>query len=240
MVRKRDESPSLADSAALPTDAQVAAYLRRNTDFLLRHPELVVALSPPSRWPEAGGVVDMQVFMIDRLKEEVDRIKGAAEHLIHTSRSNMSTQNRTHDAVLVLLSAEDLGELSLAVAEDLPPMLDVDVAALCFEETSRPLPGLAVPGVLRIPAGSVEKMMGGPDHDCALNEEMPGDPMLFGDGAGLVASSALVRLSPGGICPDGVLALGSRHGRTFHAGQGTELITFLARVAETCIRRFMG
>jgi len=238
MVRKRDES-SLADAAAV-TDAQVAAYLRRNGDFLLRHPELVLALSPPSRWPDVDGVVDMQVYMIERLKEEVDRVKGAAEHLIHTSRSNMSTQNRTHDAVLVLLSAEDMGGLSIAVAEDLPPMLDVDVAALCFEETSRPLPVLAVPGVLRIPPGSVEKMMGGPDRDCALNEEMPGDPMLFGDGAGLVASSALVRLSPGGICPDGVLALGSRHGRTFHAGQGTELITFLARVVEMSIRRFMG
>jgi len=53
------------------------------------------------------------------------------------------------------------------------------------------------------------------------------------------ASSALVRLSPGGICPEGLLALGSRHGSTFHAGQGTELISFLARVIEILIGRFV-
>lgn len=238
MVRKRDDV-ALSDPK-VPSDAQVAAYLRSHGDFLLRHPDLVLSLSPPSRWPDVDGVVDMQVFMIERLKEEVDRIKGAAEDLIHTSRFNLSTQNRTHEAVLTLMSADDLGALAQAVAEDLPPMLDVDVATLCFEETDRPLPALAVPGVLRIPPGSVERTMGGPDRDCALNEELPGDPLMFGDGAGLVASSALVRLSPGGICPDGLLALGSRHDRTFHAGQGTELITFLARVLDLCTKRFLG
>lgn len=237
MVRKRDDAA--LENPAVLSDGQVAAYLRRHGDFLLRHPDLVLSLSPPSRWPDVDGVVDMQVFMIERLKEEVDRIKGATEDLIHTSRFNMSTQSRTHEAVLTLMGAEDLSGLARAVAEDLPAMLDVDVATLCFEEAGRPLPALAVPGVLRIPPGSVETMMGGPDRDCALQEELPGDPMLFGEGAGLVASSALVRVSPGGICPDGLLALGSRHDRTFHPGQGTELITFLARVVDLCVQRFV-
>lgn len=237
MAHKRDDAAHAAPAG--PTEAQVAAYLRRHGDFLLRHPDLVLSLSPPSRWTEAGAIVDMQAFMIDRLKEEVNRIKGAAEDLILTSRSNMSIQSRTHQAVLVLLEASDLATLSQAVAEDLPPILDVDVAGLCFEHTDNPLPALAVPGIHRIAAGSVDRIMGGPDRNCALNEELPGDPALFGGGAGLVASSALVRLAPGGICPDGVLALGSRHGCTFHAGQGTELISFLARVIEIRMPRFI-
>lgn len=237
MAHKRDDAAH-AETAG-PTEAQVAAYLRRHGDFLLRHPDLVLSLSPPSRWDEAGAVVDMQAFMIDRLKEEVNRIKGAAEDLILTSRSNMSTQNRTHQAVLVLLEADDLETLTQVIAEDLAPILDVDVATLCFEQTEPALPTLAVPGIQHIAVGSVDRLMGGPDRNCALNEEMPGDPALFGAGAGLVASSALVRLSPGGICPDGVLALGSRHGCTFHAGQGTELILFLARVIEIRMQRFV-
>ncbi|MGE5516963.1 MAG: DUF484 family protein [Bacteroidota bacterium] len=237
MAHKRDDAAH-ADSPG-PTEAQVAAYLRRHGDFLLRHPDLVLSLSPPSRWAEAGAVVDMQAFMIDRLKEEVNRIKGAAEDLILTSRSNMSTQNRTHQAVLVLLEATDLTSLSQAIADDLPPILDVDVACLCFEETDRPLPALAAPGIQRIPAGSVDLLMGGADRHCALSEEMPGDPALFGAGAGLVASSALVRLHPAGDCPAGALALGSRHGCTFHAGQGTELISFLARVIEIRLQQFV-
>lgn len=237
MAHKRDDAAH-ADSPG-PTDAQVAAYLRRHGDFLLRHPDLVLSLSPPSRWSEAGAVVDMQAFMIDRLKEEVNRIKGAAEDLILTSRSNMSTQNRTHQAVLVLLEATDLPSLSQAVGDDLPPILDVDVACLCFEETDQALPALAVPGIQRIPAGSVDLLMGGPDRHCALHEELPGDPALFGAGAGLVASSALVRLNPADNRPAGTLALGSRHGCTFHAGQGTELISFLARVIEIRLQQFV-
>lgn len=223
----------------MPTEAQVVRYLARHPDFLLRHSELLLTLSPPSRFEDAEGVVDMQVFMIERLRDELDRIRGAAEHLIHTSRSNMTTQNRTHQAVLALVSADSLDALTEAVGDDLPTLLDVDVAGLCFEESPEPLPVLACPRITRIPAGQVEAMLGGRDRDCALNEEMPGDPVLFGDGAGLVASSALVRLDPGGRRPQGLLVLGSRHGNTFHRGQGTELITFLGRVLETCVRRFV-
>ncbi|RAU23147.1 DUF484 domain-containing protein [Paramagnetospirillum kuznetsovii] len=237
MARKRDDAVL---QLPLPDEKQVEAFLRAHSDFLVRHPDLLLNLSPPSRWSEDDGVLDMQVFMIDRLRDEVERVRGAAEHLIHTSRSNMSIQTRTHKAVLAILSADDMAELVEAVRDDLPTLLDVDVATLCFETPEAPLPKLAAPGVLTLPNGTVAKMMGGADRDCALTEEMPGDPALFGDGAGLVLSSAVVRLSPGAPCPDGVMALGSRHGRTFHAGQATELITFLARVVERCVLRFAG
>ncbi len=237
MARKRDDAVL---HLPLPEERQVEAFLRTHSDFLVRHPDLLLSLSPPSRWAENDGVLDMQVFMIDRLRDEVERVRGCAEHLIHTSRSNMSIQTRTHKAVLAILSADDMAELAEAVRDDLPTLLDVDVATLCFETPESPLPRLAAPGVLPLPNGMVAKMMGGSDRDCALTEEMPGDPALFGDGAGLVLSSAVVRLSPGGPCPEGVMALGSRHGRTFHAGQATELITFLARVVERCVLRFAG
>jgi len=237
MARKRDDAPA---AEPLPSEQQVVAFLRLHPDFLLRHTDLCRVLTPPSRWPEGGEVVDMQSFVIDRLREEIERVKGAAEHLIHTSRSNLSTQSRTHEAVVALLQAESIAKIAEAVADDVPALLDVDIATLCFEDYPRPLPQLAVQGITRIREGAVLKLLGGPDRECALNEEMPGDPMLFGDATGLVRSSAVVRLCPGGENPDGVLALGSRHGRTFHTGQGTELLTFLARVIESCLRRFMA
>lgn len=238
MAHPRDDAAPADQGAGTPTESQVATYLRRHGDFLLRHPDLMLSLSPPSRWSEAGPVVDMQAFMIDRLKEEVHRIKGAAEDLILTSRSNMSVQSRTHQAVLVLLEAADLDGLAQAVADDLPPILDVDIATLCFEMPNAEPPHDGA-GVRPLPVGSVDLLLGGADRTCALNEELPGDPALFGGGATLVASSALVRLSAGGGRPEGVLALGSRHGCTFHAGQGTELISFLGRVLETQLRRLL-
>lgn len=237
MARKRDDA---AVALPLPTEEQVVGYLRLHPDFLIRHPELVLGLSPPSRWGDADGVVDMQAFMIERLRDEVERIKGTAEHIIQTSRTNMSTQSRTHRAAVALLAAESLAALAETVADDLPALLDVDVAALCFESgANASRPDLALPTLRFVPEGYVRKVLGGLDRDCALAEEMPGDPLLFGGGSGLVQSAAVVRLMPGGHCPEALLALGSRHGRTFHTGQGTELLTFLARVAESCIRRFV-
>lgn len=237
MARKRDDA---ALAVTPPTDQQVLEFLGRNPDFLLRHPEALLSLSPPSRFKGTDGLVDMQVYMIERLRDELDRVRGAADHLINTSRSNMSTQTRTHEAALLLLAAETMDALAEVVTDDLTGLLAVDVATLRFEKPTKPLPKLAVPGVQLIPTGMVEKILGGRDRDYALTEQMPGDPLMFDEAATLVLSSAVVRLSPGGRCPDGLLALGSRHPRTFHAGQGTELLTFLARITETCVRRLVG
>ena len=236
MARKRDDAAILDN---LPSEEQVIAYLRRHTDFLSSHPELLLSLSPPSRWTSADGVVDMQVYIIDRLRDELEQVKGAAEHIIHTSRSNLSTQARTHQAVVALLEATDVPSLARAVAEDLPQYLDVDIANLCFEPSPTLRDSLTSPSIRWLGLDDVSRFLGGEDRDCALNDEMPGDPLLFGEGASLVQSSAIVRLMTDDICPKGVIALGSRHGKTFHTGQGTELLCFLAHVIGACLSRFL-
>ncbi len=219
-----------------PTEEQVVEYLRRTPDFLLRHPDVAVTLSPPSRWPDQDGVVDMQAFMIEHLKAEVERLKMAAEHIIHTTRVNMAIQNRTHQAVIALLAAPALADLAVVVGDALPGLLAVDAAVLCLETGGEGV----LPAALRgLEPGSVDRLLGGRARTCALNDEMPGDPAVFGDASAQIRSSAMVRLAPGGDAPAGLLALGSRQGQTFHTGQGTDLLTFLAGVAENCIRRFL-
>jgi len=72
-----------------------------------------------------------------------------------------------------------------------------------------------------------------------LAADTPGDPELFGPGAGLVRSQALIRLQISSETPEGLLAFGSREPDMFHQGQGTELVCFLARVVERCIRSWL-
>ncbi len=62
-----------------------------------------------------------------------------------------------------------------------------------------------------------------------LKSDAEGDPMLFGDGAGLVRSAALLRLCVSAGAPAGLLCIGMRRPGKFHGGQGTELLGFLAR-----------
>ncbi len=218
----------------------VRDYLGRHPDFLTAHPELLEALSTPSRW-NGDGVVDMQQFMLERLRGEIDSLRGCAQDVIETSRTNMSAQTRVHAAVLALLAAKDFDHLLRTIAEDLPLLLDIDVVAICFETGAADAmaePELVSPHIRRLEAGRVDDILGR-DRDVALFREMEDDGTLFGGGSGLVRSAALSRLRPGTKTPDGLLALGSR-GNTFHPGQGTDLITFLGRVIERCIHRLIG
>jgi hypothetical protein len=48
-----------------------------------------------------------------------------------------------------------------------------------------------------------------------------------------------VRLRFNSQTPAGLLALGSRQEEKFHPGQGTELLQFLARALERCVRAWL-
>ena len=76
------------------------------------------------------------------------------------------------------------------------------------------------------------------DHGVEL-VELAGERAVFGGATGLVRSSALLRLRFGSRAPVGILALGSRRDEMFHPGQGTELLCFLGRVLELCVRAWL-
>lgn len=230
MVRKSDSANSAAVSPV--NDEQVAAYLRSHPDFLLRHPDLVTKLAPPSRF-DGGPVVDLQHYVIGRLQDEMDQLRGCAEHLITTSRSNMSIQTRTHEAALAILAAGSMTGLAQVVAEDFPSLLDVDLATIGFEQGDGPT--ALLPDMRSLPNGLLDDVMGA--GEVMLRSASHGDAVIFGDGAGLVRSYALVRLAPKDH-PLGLVALGSRNERSFHNSQGTELLAFLARVIEDCALRW--
>ena len=228
MVRNSETASPLIDPAL--TEEQVVDYLRDHPDLLARHPELLGKMTPPSRF--AGGpVVDLQHFMIGRLSEELESMRGCAEHLITTSRSNMSVQSRTHEGVLAILAGGDLEGLLRAVTEDVPALLGIDIAVIAFEVGHAPQPAC----VPVLPDAYVDECLG--QGDVMLRAASTSEPSIFGVASSLVRSFALVRLEPKGL-PRGLLALGSRSERTFNATQGTELLAFLAHVIEDCLARW--
>lgn len=229
MARKSEPAPPQAQPPA--SEEQVVDYVRTHPDFLARHPELVTKLALPARF-NGGTVVDMQEYIISRLNDELDQMRGCAEHLITTSRSNMSTQSRTHEAALAVLGAGGMDGLHRVIGEDFPALLDVDVATIGFE----PHDGAAIllPGYQALPTGLLNDSMGQGE---VMLRAAAADPLIFGDAASLITSFALVRLDPAGY-PPGILALGSRNERTFHSSQGTELLAFLGQVIEDCVVRW--
>src|ERR1700754_899444 len=188
MTRKTEP----ADRDGLPQRVDedlVVAYLADHPDLLVRRPELLSKLIPPSRF-DGDSVVDLQKVMIRRLTEELEQMKGCAEHLIATSRSNMSIQSRTHQVTMSMLAAGDLEKLLRVVAEDMPAQLDLDIALLAFEGPESELPY----GLVAMSPGSVESALGA--ADVLLRSQRNADPTIFGDAATLINSFALARIAP--------------------------------------------
>ena len=238
---------SLNDDA-LPAglnDEQVGDFLTENPDFLARNPEVLKSMIAPSRWNGEGdgsgsGIADMQQFMLEQLRGEVDNLRDCAQDVIETSRTNMSIQMRTHTAVLALLSANSFEQMLRVIDDDFSLLLDIDVAVVGFEPTvdaANPFAaGNIASSVRQFAKGDVDLFIG-QEQDVALVRDMDDDGTIFGEGAGLAQSAAIARIRPGHHSPMGLLALGSR-GSVFYPGQGTEMIGFLARVLERCIDRW--
>jgi len=224
--------------AAMPDAGQVAAYLRTHPGFLVDHPDLLDVLDPPA-CNGGNGVVDLGRVMVERLRKEVVEMAAARDAVVETGRSNLTAQARVHKAVLVLLAARSFEHFIETLATDLAIILDLDMVMVGVERNADEITRTQTAGVTRLEPQMVDGLMG-LGQSVALRGGTPGDPALFGAGAGLVASYALLRLSISSVTPPAVLALGSRRPDHFHSGQGTELLLFLARVVENCVRGWLN
>ncbi len=206
---KAETSPVLA----LSVD-QVQTYLREHPNFLVEHPQLLTALTPPAM-KTGRDVLDMQRFMIDRLRGELKTLREDRHELVQASRINMSSQERVNKAVLKLLEARTFEHLLEIVTVDFVKLLDVDVATLCFETPDVPIDGLKARGVHTVSPGTVGRLMGN-GSGIVLRDKTSGDANLFGDRAARIQSDALIRLRVTKAAPPGLLALGSHANDRFH------------------------
>ncbi len=220
----------------LDADA-VEAYLARHPGFLSERPELMELLTPPER-RQGDGVVDLQRFMVERLRERVRALEAEEKELHALGAANLASQERTHAAAMALLAARSFEHLIEVATIELPGRLELEATALCVEAGEAFARKAEVGGVKLLKPGAIDRLVG-PDSPIALLADTPGSRMLFGPAHDRVRSSALARLSFGPGTPPGLLALGAGRPDGYTPDQGTELLTFLARVVAHCIRRWL-
>lgn len=223
-------------SKSLSEDA-VLDYLQRHPTLLADNPALLESLTQSSRFD--GNVVDMQHMMLHRLREENARLRDAHAAIVGTARDNRSAQLQVHAAVLQILSARSFEKLIHTVTADLPLVLEVDAVTICLEAGDVPIPRAYASGLRALPEGAIDRYLG-QGREMTLAADIAGDDKIFGAATGLVRSQALARLNLGSQAPKGLLAIGSRDVDTFHQGQGTELIGFLARALDTTIQQWLN
>lgn len=216
-------------------EQDVLAYLRRNPRVLEGHSDLLAQLAPENRFETSTVVVDMQRFVVERLRRQVDDLKASGDRLVTTTRANMSLVERTMECALALLYARDFEELGQILADDLPTHLSVDAVTIAFEADA--VPGDAGHVIRTLPPGTVHALMGG-NVLSRIRPETDGDTALYGASAGIVRSDALIALADGEGLPQGIFAVGCRTPEHFEPGQGTELIAFLAHVTRYAVGRW--
>ena len=223
----------------LLNDDDISQYLLDNPDFFSRNPEVLVQMQGPIAADRGDGVVDFQSAMVDRLRDEIQNLTACTQDVIETSRTNMTYLTRTHAAVLALLSAQDGDHMARIITDDLPLLLDVDAVAFGFEQDTKAEAALRLPGVRMLPFSYLDAQIG-EGGDVALIRDMLDDGTIFGDEHVDIRSAALARLRPSATTAGGLIALGSNMSGAFHAGQGTDLLNFLARVSEKLFQKWLS
>jgi len=210
-------------------DNDVIAYLKKHPDFFVQNPNMLEVMELPSRY-SGEQIVDLQ-------HEALKRLRAKQDVLVDNSRTNMSIQTATHEAVLAMMEARSLDEFIGIVQDELPVLLDIDMAAVALEGAVEAIDMSADGMPVLLPNGEVQNRLG--DSDVQLIARVEGGDRLFGAARDLVRSVALARLYPSEVMPTGLLILGARDENMFHPHQGTELITFMARVAEILVEKWL-
>ncbi len=218
------------------TEEQVTAWLKRHPRFLSENPRMLDILLPPTE-NTGRGIADFQAFMIKRLKDDKNEVIASARELVENSRHNMHNQQRIYRAVLLLLEANSFEDFIRTITLDFASLLDVDIVSLVVETEGEVIPHVDIAGVRLASPGTVELLLSG--SGVSLERGTRGMEQLYGGGATLVKSQALLRLDIGAGTPAALLAFGSRDPNLFFPGQGTEMISFLGRVVERCFRLWL-
>jgi uncharacterized protein YigA (DUF484 family) len=220
---------------------EVIAYLRDNPKFLQKNPQACDLLIPPKTGNKKDGtknVADFQSFMIDRLKSDKEKVMETTQVLVENARSNMNNQQRIQKVVLRLLEARNFDEFIHIITMDLSTMLDTDISVLVVESNGEDIPHITSNGIRVLPPGTIDNWMGG--QDVLLQSNIGGLEAVYGGGANLVQSQALLRVDISMDTPPAILAFGSRDPMMFEDGQGVEMVSFLARVVERAFRQWLN
>lgn len=214
----------------------VIQYLQKNPKFLQENPQACDLLVPPNNG-SGKNVSDFQSFMIKRLKDDKEKVMETTQAIVENARSNMNNQQRIHKAILRLLEARNFGEFIHIITMDLSAMLDTDISVLVVESNGHDIPHIHTSGIRVLPEGTIDKWMNG--QNVLLQSNIAGLEAIYGGGANLVQSQALLRIDISLNTPPAIVAFGSRDPQMFSDGQGTEMVSFLALVVERAFRNWL-
>jgi len=210
---------------------EVAAFLRRNPDFLSAFPDLSFALTIPR---EHGASTSLASYQLEVLRDKNRELNRRLAELFANAQDNERLAVRTHQLAIALMRAPTKAETVNTMAAVLAEDFDGDAVRIVLFE---PVEDLSPDWLQILPAR--DKRMA-PFKDALENGEpicgrLNPDklPLLFGADTSKAASVALIPMSGTGL-----IAIGSSDGNRFFPGMGTLFLRLMGETFVAALSRF--
>jgi uncharacterized protein len=211
-----------------PVDpSAVRRFLSDNPDFLKADAGLLAELGLSVA---SGNVVEFAPMA--RVHAAHQRETEQRQMLEETARANFAAQAQTHGAVVDLLEARNLADLSRRVDDLARARFGLAAGVVALESV-----GLPPAGWKQLVEGQVDLILDG-SRRMARMGFAPTALGLFSHEAGEIRSMAMVRTAIWEPSRQGLLAFGSHNPDDFTPDMGAELVAFLARVVERTAERW--
>jgi uncharacterized protein YigA (DUF484 family) len=215
-------------------------------EVILEDPDLMRALLAADAARMGDNIVDLRGLAMDRLEARLGRLEDTHRSVIAAAYENLAGTNQVHRAVLSVLEPHDFAAFMHNLGGEVAAHLQVDAIRLVLEtDAEGPDPKLApLDEVLCVvPRGRIDTLIGTPNglppRKVTLQPTRTETAALYGDAAPYIASEALLRLEFGEAHLPGLLALGAEDAAQFTPSQGTDLLSFFAKVVERAILRWI-
>lgn len=172
-------------------------------------------------------VLDFNAGLLRKLKTDLTDSKQILDDIVKGSRIYWQRVQAVHQAVLLLMEAEDLKQAITLLQEDVARLLGMDTVQLFLQRAESEVVGHTALLLKPIPKSFISML----EQKAFVLREAESASMLFpATNNGPVESAAGIPLAIGNL--RGLLALGCRGESHFGSGQALEPYVFLARVIE--------
>lgn len=207
------------------TEQQVVEYLRNNSGFFTRNPDVLSQLVIPH---ESGGAVSLIERQVETLRKQLKETQRQLAELVDVATTNDQLQARMHRLTLELIDAATFEEVLNALEDELHDDFKADAVELRLFSTSHMDDHLqdSLDGQI----ATFEHFFNQNQPICGKMDQQQLD-YIFGTEGYRIASTALIPLKCDGVL--GLLAIGSCDPDRFAPDHGTE---FLHRLGEIISR----
>ncbi len=206
------------------SETDILEFLENNSSFFMFHEELAEKLEMPAK--KAKNIVNIDAFEASKWKKRAQKLEKQNELLVRTSIFNLESEGLLHDVIVEIVRSTTIEELKNILNVHLKDGMELDkVSLFIIGET--------------ITAEKLEDLFSGNENVKLRTIYSSEDAFMHKPLEKDIASDALLKLEIDGEYY-GMLALGSLDESRFHAGQGSELLNFFARILTVQVKKLLG